>query len=88
MYTKHLHPVENINNNCFRCGHYSPTNIQFKISLMSVGPLQYINGYYTYLCKSLDLSNNPLYIQWQAMWLKMKWSDFFHDTMLYDTNLQ
>ena len=67
--------------------HHLPTNIQFVISLMSVGHLQYIN--ILYLCKSLDLSNDPLYIQWQAMWLKMKLSDPFHvDTMLYDTNLQ
>ena len=68
--------------------HHLPTNIQFVISLMSVGQLQYVN--ILYLCKSLDLSNDPLYILWQAMWLKMKLSDSFHvDTMLYDTtNLQ
>ena len=66
---------------------YLPTNIQYVMSLRSMGHLQYIKGYY--LCKSLDLSNDPLYIQWQAMWLKMKLSDPFHvDTMLYDTNLQ
>jgi len=67
--------------------HYLLTSIQFVMSLMSVGQLQYIN--IVYLCKSLDLSNDPLYIQWQAMWLKMKLSDPFHvDPMLYDTNLQ
>ena len=66
---------------------YLPTNIPFVIGMMSVGHLQYIN--ILYLCKSLDLSNDPLYIQWQAMWLKMKLSDPFHvDPMLYDTNLQ
>ena len=48
MYTKYLHPVENINNNfCQRGAQYLPTNIQFVMSLMSVGHLHYIKGYYT-----------------------------------------
>ena len=67
--------------------HYLPTKIQFVMTLMSVGHLHYKR--ILYLCKSLDLSNDPLYIQWQAVSLKMRWSDPFHvDTMLYDTNLQ